>query len=173
MVYCNEIQPNEYNAYYGHYIKKNDQNTELIDALSQGIPETISFFESLPEDKLLHRYEEGKWTPKEVLLHLIDTERVFVYRALRFARKDETALMGFEQNDFVANSLANERTIPSLLEEYKATRASSIALFKNLDTKLLSTTGTASNSAMSARAAGFIVCGHERHHIEIIKEKYL
>ena len=81
--------------------------------------------------------------------------------------------MGFEQDDFIANSTANNRTIVSLVEEYKATRASSIALFKHMDGDSLSLIGAASNSAMSARAAGFIICGHEIHHIEIIKEKYL
>lgn len=173
MVYRNEIQPDEYNEYYGYHIKKNDENIDLIDAFRKGLSDTILFFESLPEDKLLHRYAEGKWTPKEVLLHLIDTERIFIYRALRFARNDKSSLMGFEQDDFIANSTANARTIPSLLEEYKATRTSSIALLKNVDNTSLGSIGTASGSAMSARAAGFIICGHEIHHIEIIKDKYL
>ena len=173
MTYINEIQPEEYNEYYGYHIKKNNEDVDLLEALTKGLSSTISFFESLPDDKLLYRYAEGKWTPKEVLLHLIDTERIFIYRALRFSRNDKTSLMGFEQDDFMVNNTANERTIPSLLEEYKATRVSSIAVFQNMNVTSSSLIGTASGSPMSARAAGFIICGHEIHHIEIIKEKCL
>jgi len=149
------------------------EDISLVDILISSKNEVISFFKEIPEDKLSYRYDVDKWTPKEVLMHIIDTERIFSYRALRFARKDKLDLLGFDQNDFIPPSKADSRTIESLLEEYEAVRNATIVLFKNLDTRMLKEVGTGSGSPMSVRALGFITVGHEKHHVLLIKERYL
>lgn len=168
-----ELKSTEFNPYYGLYINQVPESTDLIVALKKGKSFTADFFALLSEEELMLRYDEGKWTPKEVLLHLIDTERVFAYRALRFARKDMTALQGYEQDDFVAYSEANNRTIRSLIEEFNSVRDASISLYTSMTAQTIKHIGEASGSPLSPRAAGFIIAGHERHHIQIIKERYL
>ncbi len=167
------INPSEHHPNYGHYIGLVPKNESLIQALQSGKEETIAFFESLDTTKENFRYAEGKWTPKEILLHLIDAERVFAYRALRFARKDDTPLSGFEQDDYIRPSKAYGRSMASLLREYKTVRDASIALFDTMDNAMLKSVGLASNTNLSAGAAGFIIAGHDRSHIAIIKERYL
>lgn len=173
MIRNTEIEETEYNAYYKQYIDQISASSDLIDALKEGLEFTQDFFLSLTEQELLVRYEEGKWTPKEVLLHIIDTERIFSYRALRFSRLDKTPLEGFDQDEFVITSDANNRTVPSLLEEYKSVRLASIMLYNGMTDQTIRNIGMASGSPMSPRAAGFITAGHERHHIDIIKNRYL
>ncbi|MFC4633378.1 DinB family protein [Dokdonia ponticola] len=172
-MYTKDLTPSEYNPYYAPFIKMIDGDTTLIHALRESSEEVISFFNDIPSDKLSYRYDVGKWTPKEVLVHLMDTERIFSYRALRFARKDKVNLLGFDQNDFIPPSKADSRSMNSLIEEYKAVRDATIALFKNLDNTMLKEIGTGSGSPMSVRALGFITVGHEKHHVSIIKERYL
>ena len=128
---------------------------------------------SIANDKLEYRYDKGKWTIKEVIQHLMDAERIFAYRALRIARQDQTPLPGFEQNDYVQPSQANERSLDDLINEFKAIRASTVALFNSFTDKMLLAKGTASNSPVSVRAIGFIIMGHEIHHCQVIKERYL
>ncbi|NNL82280.1 MAG: DinB family protein, partial [Winogradskyella sp.] len=113
------------------------------------------------------------WTIKDILLHLIDTERVFSYRALRIARGDSTPLPGFDQDLYVENALARNRTMTSLIEEYKSLRQSTLTLFKTFTPEMLISTGTASDSAISVRAIGYILSGHENHHKIIIEDRYL
>lgn len=168
-----ELGAGEFNPYYGQYIDQVSANLELVDALKQSKTTTLQFFKTLPKDKATYRYQEGKWTPKEVIQHLVDTERVFSYRALRFTRNDKSELMGFEQDDFVLNSGANDRSLKDLLKEYKTVRNATIALYKSASVKTLSQVGVASGSPLSARAAGFITAGHDLHHIQLIKERYL
>ena len=166
------LNPDEYNSYYQRYI---DKTTGLT--LKQGLKEsgdaTISFLESIPDNKLDFRYDADKWTIKEIIQHLIDTERIFMYRALRIARRDDTALPGFDQDDFAHNSRANERSIIDLMNDYKAVRLSSLILYDSFNEEELILKGTASDSPISVRALAFITMGHELHHCEIIKEKYL
>lgn len=172
-MYTSDVNPSEYNPYYEPFIQILNKETSLNDTLSESKADVVSFFKSIPEEKLSYRYDVNKWTPKEVLMHIIDTERIFSYRALRFARKDKLDLLGFDQNDFVPPSKANQRTIDSLLEEYEAVRNATMVLFKNLDDAMLTEMGTGSGSPMSVRALGFITVGHEKHHITLIKERYL
>lgn len=167
-----ELKSTEYNPYYGTYIKLNEARP-LQKGLSIGLSETLEFFASIPNDKLEYRYEEGKWTIKEICLHLIDTERVFAYRALRIARKDKTPLMGFDQDMFVELSQANHRSMDHLLKEYRSLRESTIDMFSGFSNDMLTYIGEASDSPLSPRAAGFIIAGHEKHHIQVIKERYL
>jgi hypothetical protein len=109
----------------------------------------------------------------EVFQHIIDTERVFQYRALRFSRNDKTPLQGFEQDDFVIESGANSKSIQTMISEYKAVRASTLSLYATLSSDVLTRIGTASDSPMSVGAIGLITCGHQRHHRDIIRERYL
>ncbi len=172
-MYTKDLTPSEYNPYYAPFVKKINAETTLIHALVESQQEVVTFFKEIPSEKLSYRYDVGKWTPKEVLVHLMDTERIFAYRALRFARKDTVDLLGFDQNDFIPPSKANSRSIDSLVAEYKAVRDATIALFKNFDDTMLKEIGTGSGSLMSVRALGFITVGHEMHHVSIIKERYL
>lgn len=167
-----ELNKDEYLPYFANYINK-IEDISLMDALHLSLKTNYDFYKSIPEDKLEYRYAEGKWTIKEIILHLIDTERIFCYRALRFARQDKTAVPGFEHNDYVLTSNANQRTLDSLLSEYIAVRNATVIQFLNFTDKMLLSKGTASGGQISVRALGFLVVGHENHHNSIIKERYL
>jgi uncharacterized damage-inducible protein DinB len=128
---------------------------------------------SLPEEKLYFRYAEGKWTIKETLVHVVDDERIYAYRAMCFARNEQTKLPGFEQDDYVVYSGANERSIENIFEEYEAVRNATVTLFNGLPENSLLRTGIANNNKASVRALAYHIAGHELHHINLIKEKYL
>jgi uncharacterized damage-inducible protein DinB len=128
---------------------------------------------SLPEEKLTYRYAKNKWTIKEILVHIIDDERIYAYRALCFARNDKTELPGFEQDDYALFSNANERSIENILNEYEAVRNATITLFESFDEAALLRKGIANKNGATVRALGYHLAGHELHHINIIKEKYL
>ncbi|WP_299437099.1 DinB family protein [uncultured Aquimarina sp.] len=166
------LTPEEYNPYYGTYIDK-AESTTIVDALQLGKQSFINFVNSISNEKLTYAYAEEKWTVAEVLQHIIDTERIFSYRALRFARNDKSSLMGFDQDEYVPNSNANNYSKQELIEDFEATRNSSIALFKRFTEDMLTQIGEASGSPMSTRAAGYILSGHQKHHLDIIKERYL
>ena len=166
------IPTSEYNPYYKHYIELVD-TTNLIDALSEGMNTTLTFFDSLPVAKWNHKYAIDKWTPKDILQHIADTERVFTYRALYFARSNNAELKGFDENIFAENALANNKAPDVLLENYVAVRKATLNLFRNFNENQLMQNGKANGSNMSVRAAGFVICGHERHHCNIITECYL
>jgi uncharacterized damage-inducible protein DinB len=163
---------NEFNPYYGTYIDKTQELT-LKEGLKSNGESIIGFLQKIPKEKLEYRYAEGKWTIKEIIQHLIDTERIFTYRALRIARKDTTPLSGFEQDDYVLPSEANKRSIESLITEFNAVKAATVALYNSFTETMLISKGTASNSLVSVRAIGFIIMGHDIHHCEVIKERYL
>lgn len=167
-----ELNPGEYNSYYQLYIDKiGDVN--IWEFLKTNHESVISFIKGIDESKFDYRYAEGKWSIKEVVLHLIDTERVFAYRALRIARKDKTELSGFDQNAYAVHGHADERNICDLLSEYKNVRLATISLFESFDEIALTEIGVVSNSPLSVRAVAFIIVGHEDHHLQIIKERYL
>jgi len=128
---------------------------------------------SQPEEKLISRCAPGEWTIKEILGHVIDTERVFSYRALRFARNDTTDLPGFDQDNFAAYSGANERRIEDILEELTAVRMATLALFNSFDEEVLKRCGVERGHPTSVRAEVYQIAGHELHHINSIKENYL
>ena len=167
-----DVLKDEYNPYYQQYILKSG-NATILEGLKANGDKTISFLETIPQDKLEYQYEEGKWTIKEIIQHLIDTERIFTFRALCIAREDKTLFPGFDQDEYVVASKANHRLISDLLQEYKALRLASINLFENFSQEMLRCVGIASNSNLTPRAVAFIIVGHENHHCEIIKERYL
>lgn len=166
------LEQKEFTEFYNYYINLNPHDS-LIEGLKEQLVATVDFFKQIPVEKLNYKYQIGKWTPKDILQHLIDTERIFSYRALCFARKDKTCLPGYEENDYALNVDTSTRTIESLLEEYKSVKKASITLFENLAEESLVQIGTANNAHMSVRAIGFMIPGHELHHIKVIKERYL
>lgn len=172
MILSKDILENEYNPYYQPYINALKE-VELFTALDKSYKDTIDLLENLHENELLFRYADDKWTIKEIVQHLIDAERVFSYRALRFSRNDNTNLPGYDENLFVSNSHANERTIYDLLTEFQNVRSATKSLFKSFTDEMFVKTGIANDAEMSVRAAGFIISGHQWHHLNIIKERYL
>jgi len=166
------LNTNEYNPYYRSYIDK-AQQLDAVKGLKENLESVTSFYSSIPKEKHDYAYAEGKWTVKDVLLHIIDTERVFAYRALRIARQDKIPMVGFEQDDYVANGFAQSRTLENLLEEYKAVRKATIALFCSFNSATMLQIGEASGSPFSVRALGYIIVGHENHHNQVIRERYL
>lgn len=138
-----------------------------------------SFIRELPEERLYYRYADGKWTIKEILVHLIDDERVFSYRALRYARNDDTPLHGFDENAFAKYSSANDRSLDSIFDEYETVRNSTLSLFQYLpdDALLRSGSGIDHDGSIvnnrTVRALAYHISGHELRHIKIIKERYL
>jgi uncharacterized damage-inducible protein DinB len=168
-----DLNNSEYNSYYETYVSKVSKDIRLLDGFIEAETYVVDFFKSIPESKLEYRYATGKWSIKEILQHIIDAERVFMYRCFRIARHDNTPLAGFEQDDFVTPSKADKKSLDDLLEEYKVGRQNFIVLLKNLSETDLKFMGHASGSPLSARAAAFIMLGHEIHHIEVIKARYL
>lgn len=163
----------EFPPYASMYIQLLPGDGLLLKHLQDNFVTTKKLILSLPEQKLTYRYAENKWTIKEILVHIIDDERIYAYRALRFARNDKTALPGFEQDDYALYSRANERSIENILEEYEAVRNATIALFNGLPEDSFLRMGTANNNKATVRALAYHLAGHELHHINIIKEKYL
>ena len=158
--------------WYQGYVKTlGDRDFKTV--LSQNLLSTSSFLKSIPADKENFAYAEGKWTLKEVVLHVVDSERIFSSRALCFARKEKANLPGYDENEYAPNSDAVNRTLSSIIEEYEAVRKSSIELFKNFSETTLALTGNANNYSFSVDLCGVILVGHEMHHMKIIKERYL
>ena len=168
-----ELNPKEYNEYYARYIDNVSSTTDLKTGFEEDKKMVIDFFSSVPEEKLTYKYQSKKWSIKEILQHIIDTERIFIYRLLRIARKDTTALAGFDQDIFIEPSEANSKSIEELLHEFTTTRLYSINLINSISDVNLQNMGTASDSSISARACAFILLGHSIWHINIIKERYL
>ena len=167
-----QLKDSEYALFYSNYIKSLGE-VDLLDILNSSLEETLTTLKNLPEEKLIFRYDDGKWTIKELLQHIIDAERVLSYRAVRFSRNDPTDLQGFDEDWYVGNSNGNERDFKELLEEFINLRKASISLFKSFNNEMLMMLGTANGSIMSVRALGFIIAGHQMHHLKIIKEQYI
>ncbi|MEM9681391.1 MAG: DinB family protein [Bacteroidota bacterium] len=166
------LHPSEYDPYYKNYIEK-AAGVSILEGLKMNLSGLTAFYSSIPDKKLEYRYAPEKWTIKDILLHVTDAERVFAYRALRIGRSDTIPLSGFDQNTFVMYANANDRSIESLLEEYRSVRLSTISLFESFSEDDMMLIGVASNADVSVRALGYIIIGHENHHSHIIKERYL
>ena len=162
----------EFDAYYNKYVSLVTE-PDLIRVLEEQPNELSALLGKLEEDKGKFAYAEGKWTIKEVISHLIDGERIFAYRVLRISRGDETPIEGFEQDGYIENSYANERSFDDLLSEFKLQREANLRLLNNLRDDSWKRMGTASGKPISARALGFIMAGHIRHHMRILSERYL
>ena len=167
-----QLPVNEYSVFNSTYIKA-IENVELLEELEISLHEFIKFVQNIPMDKFDYRYAEGKWTIKEIIQHIIDTERIFAYRALRISRNDKTPLPGFEENDYALNTVANRRSIQELLTEFSAVRHSNLLLFKSFSEEQLTRMGIASGHPISVRAIGFLIIGHLKHHQKVFQEHYL
>jgi uncharacterized damage-inducible protein DinB len=165
-------QTGEFNPYFQRYIDLVvDGDFDAI--LEENTDEAFDFFQNIPEDKHNFRYEEGKWSIKEVLMHIIDTERVMAYRALVASRGDKTPLPSFDENAYNASVDVSERSMDSLLYEFQAVRSNTVALFDNMTEAQTQQEGIASNHAVTPRALGYIIVGHVLHHIKVTNERYL
>ncbi|MFK7982034.1 MAG: DinB family protein [Saprospiraceae bacterium] len=153
------------------YIRK-VESADFIAVLTQSLAKNLAKLQTLNEGQWNSRYAADKWTVKEVLIHILDTERIFAYRALRISRNDKLPMQGFEQNDYVPYYEVAHRSPASLMEEYELLRRSTISLFKNMSTEMLDRMGTASGGPFSALALGFMIAGHEIHHWEIMEKRY-
>lgn len=170
---ASQVQPNEYASYYANYIHQVSNEYSLIEELEISVHRFIKFVQNIPADKYDYRYVEGKWAIKDIIQHLIDAERIFAYRALRFARNDKTPLASFEENDYVEEAQATKRSLQELLSELLMVRQATIALFKSFNAEELLRIGIASDNPMSVRALGFVIIGHQNHHQRIFEERYL
>ncbi len=167
-----ELNTSEYHEFYKPYIMALG-DVDLMEMLQKQFVNFPQFLASIPQEKLNYSYDEGKWTVAQVLVHILDAERVFQYRALRFARNDETPLPGFDQDSYVSFSGAENITKEELVRQYQAVRQNTIALFSSFDRAALMRIGIASNVSRSVRALGFFCCGHQKHHRQLLKDRYL
>ncbi len=158
--------------FYRNYVA-HVETLDMLEALSTSADALQLVLDKIPEDKGVYRYAPGKWTVKELLCHMMDAERIFAYRALRFARKDSTPLAGFEENDYATQANAHARSIQQLAEEMKRLRISTIDLFTSFTAEMLSRKGTANNNLVSVVNLGYIIAGHETHHRNVLIERYL
>src|SRR5690554_4424532 len=168
-----ELSKSEYPPYYEQYLSQLNLTMGLLEELEATHHYFIKFVQDIPMDKHNYRYDVGKWTIKEIIQHLIDSERVFAYRALRFSRNDKTELPGFDENHYVTNSEANQRHLKDLLIEFSLVRHTTLALFKSFSEVVMNRNGIASGHKVSVRALGFIIIAHQEHHKKVFQERYL
>jgi uncharacterized damage-inducible protein DinB len=152
---------------------ENVKDMDVMVALTQSSKVALSLFRSIPEDMGEYRYAEGKWSTKELFNHMMDAERIFAYRALRFSRLDKTPLPGFEENDYAPLANAHARSIQQLIDEMERLRLTTIDLFNSFTPEMLKREGTASNNRVSVLHLGYVIAGHETHHRKIIADRYL
>jgi hypothetical protein len=160
--------PDFYKKYVSHV-----QNMDVVEALHTSGVETCNLIGSIAEENGEFRYDAGKWSIKELICHMMDAERIFAYRALRFSRNDHTPLPGFEENDYAPQANAHSRTLKQLVEEMKHLRVTSIDLFSSFTPEMLQRKGIASNGLISVINLGYIIAGHETHHRNVLIERYL
>jgi uncharacterized damage-inducible protein DinB len=165
--------PGEYAAYASMYVDLTPDDGPILIHLERNAEILINLYRGLPEERLLYRYAPGKWTMKEILQHLIDDERVYAYRAMRFARNDPSDLPGFDQDLFAKNSHADDRDIEVMLDEYADVRRSSISLFNSFTDEMLLRRGTADGHHVTVRGLIYHLAGHELRHMNILRERYL
>lgn len=166
-----QLEKLDFPEYYQKYIDLLPQE-ELLHLLGTQSEEMFGFIGNLSKRDLRHSYAEGKWTVGQVLQHMLDTERIFQYRALCIARGDETALPGYDQDAYVPASMADDRTAEDFQEEFKVVRNSGILLFKSFNERMLRKRGSSNGYPLSAAAAGFIIAGHEKHHLKLFRSNY-
>ena len=162
----------EYLPYYSRYIELVTGN-DVLAALKTQLRETLAFLACISSEETVHRYAPGKWSVSEVLGHMIDTERIMAYRALRIARGDQTPLPGFEQDDYVRGADFDNIRWSALVEQFDLQRHSNIAMFASFSDEAWARSGTASGATVTVRALAWIIAGHELHHRSVIEQKYL
>ena len=158
--------------FYKNYVKQLDQ-ADMLTALRISGFRMLEVVHSIPEKHADFQYADGKWTIRELLCHVIDAERIFAYRALRFARNDKTPLSGFEEKDYAPEANAAARSLKKIGDELQHLRTSTIDMYEGFSSEMINRKGTANNTEMSVAALGFIIAGHETHHRNVLKERYL
>ena len=162
----------EYNAYYEKYVSLVPEG-EVVETLERQIGETLALLRAVSEERAAHRYDAGKWSIKQVVGHIIDAERIFAYRALAIARGDKKSLPGMEPDEYMAVANFDARTLAGLADEFEQVRRSNVHMFRSFDTDAWSRRGVASDSEVTVRALAHIIAGHETHHTNILRTKYL
>lgn len=163
---------NEYAPYYDKYVSVVPEG-DVVATLEQQLTATLELLRGLPEERGADRYAPDKWSIKEVIGHIADTERIMSYRALRIARGDTTPLPGFEQDGYITHGNFNARQLSDLAAEFETVRRATLFLFKNLSDEAWLRRGTASQNEITVRALAYIITGHELHHLEILRSRYL
>ena len=161
----------EYNPHYAGYVAAVPEG-DLLETLESQIEDAVKLLKGVDDKKSRHRYAPDKWSVREVVGHLADSERVFAYRALRFARGDATPLPSFDENEWAKISNADARPLPDLVAELTVVRGASLALFRSFTDKEFARAGIASGNPITVRALAYIITGHERHHVRILRERY-
>ena len=167
-----QIKENEYGEFYAGYVKLSN-GKPLIDRFKNRTAEMTNLLNTISEEQSIYRYEKDKWSIKEVIGHIIDTERIFSYRALALARGEENPLMGYDHNQYVANAGFDRFKLEDFNIQYRATRGATIALFSNFDEMELLRGGVVNDSNFTVRGLGYVIAGHEMHHLKVLKEKYI
>jgi len=163
---------NENPSYYNRYIDL-IKSADILTVLENQNQEMHTLLSRIGEEAAIFRYAPDKWSIKEVIGHIIDVERIFAYRALRFARNDKTPIAGFEQDDYVKNANFDSRTLIDLSDEFRIVREATLSMFYSFEDNIYSREGTASGYKFTVRAIPFIIAGHEVHHRQVIQEKYM
>jgi hypothetical protein len=163
--------PGTYPAYYEHYLQLVKEDN-IIDALKNGQSFAQTFISGIAETSAAYAYAEDKWSVKEVISHILDTERILAYRALRFARLDPQQPLSFDQNAYVKNAELDSRHLSDLLKEFETIRLSSRSLFETFSNKALVQKGMTGAGETTVLALGFMICGHANHHLNVLKERY-
>jgi hypothetical protein len=163
---------NDFAPYYKHYVDQ-IEGDDIIWVLRNQVDEFHELLGGIPEEKKLYTYAPGKWTMAELLGHIVDSERIFAFRALWFARNDHNPLPGYSQDNFIKESNFNSRTINNLMQEWLYLRKSNIILFENFGDAALSRRGVSNNKEVTVLALMYIMAGHLNHHMAVLKEKYL
>jgi hypothetical protein len=161
----------DFNPYYDRYISLIGDD-DIIEVLEEQRKTSEKFLKTFTEKQGNYSYADGKWTVKEVLGHVIDTEKIMAYRALAFARGEKQSLPGFEQDDYVTESNFNNRSLVDIINEFLTARESNIILFNSFDEEILNRRGTASDSEVTVLALIYIIAGHEKHHMKVLRKKY-
>ena len=161
----------EFAPYYNTYIRL-VPGDDVVSHLSAQLAETLPLLRSISEDKSLYRYAEGKWSIRQIIGHLIDGERVFGYRALCIARGETQNLPGFDENEYMPNAPYENVELEDLLSEFRLVRLSNIAMMRNFDDDAWTRVGTANGTPVTVRALAFIMVGHVRHHMGVLRERY-
>jgi len=164
-------EADEIPSHYAGYIKRVPETDPVMVCASQ-IEETAALLHGLSDTDAMYRYGRGKWSIKEVVGHLADTERIMAYRALRIARGDTTPLPSFDENAYVPVAKFDARSLADLVGELRTVRAATLALLRTFDAEAWRRRGTASGKPVSVRALGFMIPGHERHHVEVLRTRY-
>lgn len=163
-----ETVPTFYKNYVNHV-----KDFEMLEALQISNQQVLQLVRGLPTEKGSYRYHSGKWSIQELLCHMMDAERIFAYRALRFARNDKKELQGFEENDYATEANAHARSLPQLADEMERLRKTTLDLFTSFTPEMLKRTGKANNTEVSVLNLGYIIAGHETHHRTVLQERYL